>query len=219
MVYTLVGLFLGNFIRMYIRKTKGIENIPRDKPFISAANHAGFADDLIMPITILRYTNKKFHIFVNSRFYKNFFLRRFFYRYGCIPVNVSKDVLDEEARKATNKRAFDEAIQSLKKGEVFGVFPEGGRSPDGSLQKAKSGVAKVALTARVPVVPFGIKGSYEIMPKGAKFPKFRRADIVIGKPIYFDKYYGKEKDYKTLEEVTTIIMKEIAKLTGQEYNH
>lgn len=219
MVYTIGRFILGNFIRMYIHSIKGIENIPKGTPFITAANHASFADDLMLPSTILRYTNKKFHIFVNSRFYKNYFLSKFFYIYGCIPVDVKKDVGNENNRKQTNEAAFKEAITSLKMGGTFGIFPEGGRSEDGKLKKAKLGVARIALEARVPVLPFGIKGSYKIMPKGAKFPRFKRAEIIIGKPLYFDSFYGKEKDYKTLELVTRKIMKEIAKLTEQEYNY
>ena len=211
--------FLSIFIRMYLRNISGEENLPKGAPFIVAANHNGYADDLIMPTTIIRNIKKKFHIFVNSRFYKNFFLRKFLYHNNCIPVDASKDVTDEKKRREANEAAFKIAIDNLRKGEVFGIFPEGGRSEDGKLKKAKVGVARVALTAKVPVIPFGIKGSFDIMPKGAKFPRFKRADVIIGKPIYFDRFYGKEKDYNTLEEVTRIIMKEIAKLVDEEYNY
>jgi 1-acyl-sn-glycerol-3-phosphate acyltransferase len=75
----------------------------------------------------------------------------------------------------------------------------------------------VALKARVPIVPVGIIGSYDILPKGAKFPRFKRARLVIGKPIYLNKFYGKKADYKTLEKITEMVMKEIAKLICQKY--
>ncbi len=187
--------------------------------FVVAANHSSYLDDFFMPYIIFKHVNKKLHIFVNSRYYKIFFIKKFLDYHECIPVDVNKNVPDYKRRRITNENAFRDALMYLKKGDIFGIFPEGSRSINGKLKKAKTGVARVALEARVPVIPMGIKGSYEIIPKGAIFPRFKRADIIIGKPIYLDEYYGKEKDYKTLEEVVTLIMKKIAKLIDQEYNH
>ena len=73
------------------------------------------------------------------------------------------------------------------------------------------------MEAKVPVVPVGLIGTYDILPKGAKFPRLKKADIIIGEPLTFEKFCRKSKDYKTLETVTRIIMKEIAKLSGQKY--
>lgn len=218
MIYPFTKIFLGPIIKLYIRKIQGKNNLP-DSNFVAAANHASYVDDFIFPYTLMENTERKFYIFVNSRFYNNYFFKKFLDSYEFIPVDVAKDVKDEKKRKETNERAFEKALNFLSKGGNFFIFPEGARSSDGKLKKAKTGVARVALAAEVPVIPVGVKGSYEIMPKGAKFPGFKRADIIIGKPLYFDKYHGKEKDYKTLEEVTTMIMKEIAKLIHQEYNY
>ena len=213
MIHPLSRIFFGPLITLYVRKVYGVDNLPEGN-FVAAANHASYVDDFIFPYTLTTKANKKFHVFVNSRFYKNIFFKKFLDNYECIPVDVAKNVQDDKKRKATNERAFKLAFNYLKRGDIFLIFPEGGRSEDGKLKKAKTGVAKVALTARLPVIPVGIKGSYEIMPKGAKFPRFKKADIIIGKPLYFDRYYGKEKDYKVLEAVTDKIMKEIAKLIG-----
>jgi 1-acyl-sn-glycerol-3-phosphate acyltransferase len=220
MVHFFARNVLAVIVKVFIKSLKGKKNIPKDGPFIIASNHASFIDDFIVPLTILRKVNKKFHIFVNSRFYKYKLIKKFLDNYECIPVDVAKDVKDEKRRKKTNEEAFKKAINGLKKGLFFIIFPEGGRSNDGKLKKAKVGVARVALESKVKVLPVGIIGSYDIMPKGAKFPILgRKADIIIGKPMSFEKYYGKEKDYKSLREVTNSIMKEIARLTNQEYNH
>jgi 1-acyl-sn-glycerol-3-phosphate acyltransferase len=216
MIYPFTRLFLGPLITAFLKKTEGLENLP-NAPFIAAANHSSFIDDFVFPYTIAVKTDRKFHIFVNSRFYNNPFFKTFLNHYQCIPVDVGKDSKEENGRKEKNENAFLAAISILKKGNMFMIFPEGGRSHDGKLKRAKTGVARVALSARVPVVPIGIKGSYEIMPKGAKFPKFRKAQIIVGKPLFFDSFYGKEKDFKSLEMVTRKIMKEIGKLIDQEY--
>jgi len=208
---------LGLLIRAYTKKIAGRENIPKGAPFIAAVNHASFFDDILLGYVLGTMTNKKFHIFVNSRFYSSPVLRVFFNHFGSIRVDVGKDVADEKKRKETNRKAFELAISSIRKGENIGIFPEGGRSPDGKLRQAKTGVARLALLARVPVVPMGFIGTYGILPKGAAFPRFRRAEARIGKPISFEQHYGKENDFEVLEAITTKVMKEIAALTGQEY--
>jgi len=99
----------------------------------------------------------------------------------------------------------------------MGVYPEGTRTLTGKLQRAKTGVARLALAAKVPVLPIGLTNTFKILPKGKWIPRFGRADVNIGKLMYFDEYYGKENNKKTLRLVTTKIMKEIAKLCGQKY--
>ncbi len=218
MVYPVTRFTLGNIIKLCIGEIEGVHNL-RNEPLIMAANHSSYVDDLIIPYIIIVKMKREFTVFVNSRYYKNYFCRRFLSHYGGIPVDVSKDIKDEDRRQVTNEKAITEAVDSLRDGKIFLIFPEGERSPDGKIQRAKTGVARVALTARVPVIPVGIKGSYDILPKGAAFPKFRRADVVVGEPLTFNKYYGKEKNYAILEEVTTTIMREIAKQVGQEYHN
>jgi len=218
MVYLLERLFLGSMIRLYIRKIEGVHNL-LDRPLVVAANHSSYLDDLIVPYVIIVKMKKRFSVFVNSRYYKNYFFRKFLSHYGGVPVDVEKDVRDEEKRRRTNERAIGEAIEALSNGRVFLIFPEGGRSPDGRVREAKTGVARVALSARVPVVPVGIKGSYAILPKGAVFPRFKRADVIIGEPLSFDRYYGMEGDHAVLREVTTMIMREICRLVSQEYQN
>jgi 1-acyl-sn-glycerol-3-phosphate acyltransferase len=213
MVYPIGRFIVPPIVNLWCRKVIGLENVPKDKAFIIAANHSSYLDDFSVTPPVMRRINKKAHMYCNDRFYKNKFLAAFLKWAGCIPVSI------QTKNKEVNKRAFKTAIKYLKKGEPVGIFPEGGRTLDGNLRKAKTGIAKLALTSKIPVLPIGIIGSYDVFPKGAKFPKFKRFDIKIGKLIYFDKYYGKENNKKTLRLVTTKIMKEIAKLTKQKYKY
>jgi len=213
MVYPIAKRTLVQFVRLYIRKIKGINNIPIKRGMIIACNHSSFADDLLLPCTIIPHLNKKLHIYVNSMFFKNPILRNFLYWGGCIPVDVGRRKKSEK----TNIKAFKTAINFLKKDEIMGIFPEGHRSYDQKLREGKTGVAKLALSAQVPIIPVGIRGSSVILPKGAYCLRFKRCEVIIGKPMYFEKYYKQQNNKKVLKEVTHKIMQEISKLSNFPY--
>lgn len=219
MNFIFTRLLFGPLIRLYIRKIKNEENLPQNS-FIAVANHTSFADDFIFPYIVLRKRKSTpFTIFVNSRFYHNWFFKFILNHYGATPVHVKKNVDDDQERRKMNQKALGKAVNLLKNGGIFFLFPEGGRSTDGNLKKGKIGTARIALQAKVPIIPIGIKGSDNIWPRGKKLPRFKRADVVIGEPLYFSHYYGKEENEKILDEVTQKIMKKIGKLTGKEYHH
>ena len=194
MAYPIVRRILFPVVGLWIKEINGIDNIPKQGPFIIAANHTSYLDHYIMGCLIIPRLNKKLHFLAKKEHFDNF-LKKAWHTYGgAIPVD-------------------------RKKGGIIEIFPEGTRSYDGKLQKAYTGIARLALTAKVPVLPAGIIGSEKVMPKGALFPRFARCDVKIGKPITFEKYYGKKPNNRIFEEVTRSIMKEIAKLTNQQYNY
>ena len=131
----------------------------------------------------------------------NYFMRDFDHNES-IPVDSEKSWNHEK----TNKIALENASHFLKKGDIIGIFPEGSRSHNG------------ILLAGVNVLPIGIIGSNSILPRGAKFPRFKKCEVNIGKPINLRKYHGKKITKPLLEKITREIMHEIAKLIGQKYN-
>ena len=213
MVYPIGKLIVSKIAKLWIRKIDGLDNIPKDKPFIVAANHSSFLDDFSLVSMIVIHINKKVHMYCNDRFYKHKLLAAFLKWASCIPISI------QTGNKETNIKAFELAKDYLGKGESVGIFPEGGRSLNGELREAKTGIARLALETKIPVLPVGIIGSYDVFPKGAKFPKFKRFDIKFGELINLDEYFDKGEDRKVLKEVTTLIMKEIAKLTGKRYEY
>ena len=113
--------------------------------------------------------------------------------------------------------AVKAAIEALKMGRLVGVFPEGTRSPDGCLYRGRTGVARMALQARVPVIPVGIRGTFQAMPAGATMPRSSRVDISFGQPLRFDRYFDRAADRLVVRAVTDEVMREIAALSGQQY--
>src|SRR5439155_16981412 len=104
-----------------------------------------------------------------------------------------------------------------RQGNLVGIFPEGTRSPDGRLHRGKTGVARMALEARVPVIPVACVGTFEAWPYDRKFPRRGRTEIRFGKPLTFERHYDTPTDRFVLRSVTDEIMYEIMLLSGQEY--
>jgi 1-acyl-sn-glycerol-3-phosphate acyltransferase len=112
--------------------------------------------------------------------------------------------------------AFDGAIPVLKEGDIVAIYPEGTRSPDGRLYRGRTGAARLAIAAGVPIIPVGILGTEKVQPIGARLPKLfaGKVEIRFGKPIETE---GRPGDRHTLRQLTDELMAEIQKLTGQEY--
>ncbi len=199
-------------LKLWIGKVKGIENLPKNRAFIIAPNHCSYMEHFLIGSIVVPYIKKKIYILAKKEHFDDFTQRKwhgFWNKYvGQIPIDRSKG---EDALRL--------AADCLKKGKVLIVYPEGTRSLNGKLQKGKTGTARLALDAKVPVLPVGLKGTFEILPKGKYIPRFKRATINIGKPMHFDKHYNKKITRRLLREITNRIMKEIASLCNQEYKY
>lgn len=208
MVYFFAKRTLVPFFGLWVKQVNGIKNIPRKGPLIIAANHSSYMDHLCLSSVIIPLLDKKLHFLAKKEHFASIFQRLWHNYVGAIPLD----------RKSGGKEALKSAVKYLAHDKAIGIYPEGTRTLTGKLQKAKTGVARLALISKAPVVPVGIIGTFEILPKGTYIPKFKRAVINFGKPIYFTKYYNKKINKRMLREVTNRIMKEIARLCKQEYN-
>jgi 1-acyl-sn-glycerol-3-phosphate acyltransferase len=102
-------------------------------------------------------------------------------------------------------------------GSLLGIYPEGTRSPNGIMYRGKTGVARMALEAKVPVIPVAMINTYEIQPPGQLLPRLYRVGVRIGAPLDFSRYEGLEDDRFVLRSVTDEIMYALMELSGQEY--
>ena len=214
MAYPIGRMIVPAIYRPWIRKVEGLENIPGDMPFIIAANHSSYFDAFLLPTIIVQKIDRRMHAWINAYYWKNPITKFFLDLWGGIPMHVAK----EENAKEKNKASFKLTINYLKNNEPVMIFPEGTRN-NGKLKKAYNGIARLALAAKVPVLPCGIIGANKVLPKGKMLPRFARCEVKIGKPIYFKKYYNKKINNKALESTTREIMEQIGKLIGQKYNY
>lgn len=215
MVHDILRLLIPPIYRIWLKKIEGLDNIPKNGQFIIAANHSSYYDVILPHILILPKINKKIHALVNSEYWNYPVCRQFLNVGECIPVFVEK----KNHSKEKNRQSLDKALAYLLKKEPVLIFPEGTRSYDGKIGRGRTGIARLALKAKVPVLPFGIIGANKVMPRGKTLPRLARCSIKIGRPLHFGKYHNKKINKKMLREVTTKIMREIAALIGQKYNH
>src|SRR5439155_3315538 len=170
-------VFLGPILRLRYRpKAIGLENIPKG-PAIIAANHQSFLDDVLLPLVV---PHRKVVFLGKEEYFRKWYLRWFFKGAGVIPVR--------REQSSASQAALDAGVGALREGKLIGIFPEGTRSPDGRLYRGKTGVARMALEAGVPVIPVAIVGTFEAMPYDQKLPKAGRVEIRFGKPLAFERH-------------------------------
>lgn len=210
LLYTIGKLTVGNGMRLGWRpKVEGLENVPPTGGVILAGNHLSVADELFLGAVVPRHIAfwAKAEYFVGTGFRGR--VSRFVMEgLGAIRVERSG------GRAALS--AFDAAIPVLRAGDVVAVYPEGTRSPDGRLYRGRTGVARLATAAQVPIVPVGMIGTERVQPIGARLPRLGTGEVVIrfGKPLDFT---GQPADRSALRRMTDEVMTEIQRLTGQEY--
>ena len=212
MFYWVVKAVLAPILRLLFRPwAEGTEYVPRTGPAVLASNHLSFSDHFFAPLPLPR----KVVFLAKSEYFtgrgiKGLFSKAFFSGVGQIPVDRSGGEASE--------RALATGLRVLASGQLLGIYPEGTRTPDGRLFRGKTGVARLALEARVPVIPCAMIGGFEFQPPGRITPQFKiRPGVRFGKPLDFSRYYGMQNDKLVLRAVTDEIIYEIMRLSGQEY--
>ena len=191
-------------------RVEGLENIPKSGGAIIAGNHLSVADELFLGSVVPRHIAfwAKSDYFVGKGI-KGMLTRSLMHGLGAIRV--------ERAGGRAALTAFDGAIPVLKAGDMVAIYPEGTRSPDGRLYRGRTGAARLALAAGVPIIPVGTLGTEKVQPIGQPYPwpvGWGKVTVKFGKPIDTT---GMSDDRATLRELTDRLMAEIQKLTGQEY--
>jgi 1-acyl-sn-glycerol-3-phosphate acyltransferase len=205
--YVLVGPWLRVLFRPWV---EGLENVPDKGPAILASNHLSFSDSFFLPLVVPRHISfmAKSDYFT-GRGVKGWFTKAFFAGVGQVPVDRSGGRASEAALLT--------GLRILGEGHLFGIYPEGTRSPNGTLYRGKTGLARMAMEAEAPVIPVAMINTYEIQPPGIIRPRLRRVGVRIGAPLDFSRYEGLSNDRFVLRSITDEVMYELMTLSGQEY--
>lgn len=209
--FILKNFLLGPLLRVLFRPwVRGMENIPSTGAAILASNHLSFSDSIFLPLQ----TRRPVVFLAKSEYFtgrglKGALTRWFFKSTGQLPI-------DRSGGKAS-EASLNTGLGVLEQGSLLGIYPEGTRSPDGRLYRGRTGIARMVLEAKVPVIPVAMIDTEKVQPIGQALPRIRRIGIVVGEPLDFSRFDGMEGDRIVLRAVTDEIMYELRKLSGQEY--
>lgn len=194
--------------RLWTFDLQGFDRLPAEGPAILCPNHVSFLDSAFLMLQVPRNIS-----FVGKAEYMDSWKTKYLFPLmGMIPI--------DRGGGDKSQAALDTAEAVLRRGELFGIFPEGTRSRDGILHKGRTGAARLALKIGCPMFPVGIIGTREIQPPDAKVPKLRgQCTIKIGRPINVERYRSRGDDHMVLRQVTDELMFEIRDLTGQDYRN
>lgn len=191
------------------QQVEGAHHVPRSGPAILAANHLALIDPLFIGVACprpVRFIAKQ-ELFDESTLVKKTVARA---------LRALGPLAVDRRPGQSAQEAMDNSLDVLESGEVFGIFPEGTRSPDGRLHKGQTGLAWLALTTDAPVVPVALAGTERILPPGRKVPSFNRVGVRFGEPVDLSPWKGQAHKARPRREATDAIMAAIAKLSGQE---
>lgn len=212
MTYFFLKTFvLGPLLRVLFRPwIRGVENVPSSGAAILASNHLSFSDSIFLPLMLRRpVTFLAKSEYFTGKGLKGALSRWFFTATGQLPI-------DRSGGKAS-EASLNTGLEVLAGDNLLGIYPEGTRSPDGKLYRGRTGIARMVLEAKVPVIPVAMIDTEKVQPIGQKMPKIRRVGIAIGTPLDFSRFEGMEGDRIVLRAVTDEIMYELQKLSGQVY--
>ena len=191
---------------LYRVRVEGLEHVPDSGAAILAGNHLAVCDSFFLPLVVRR----RITFVAKAEYFEDPKTAWFFRSVGQIPV--------KRGGGPASLRALEAAKEVLDAGGLFGIYPEGTRSPDGRLYKGHTGVARLALQCKVPVLAVACIGTRETQPIGRAIPRFfMPVTVRFSKPLDFSRYYERAEDPLVLRQITDEIMFELQALSGQEY--
>jgi 1-acyl-sn-glycerol-3-phosphate acyltransferase len=205
--YWALKVVLTPILRFFFRvRVEGAERIPSEGAAILASNHVSFSDSIFLPLVLRR----RITFVAKAEYFDDPKTAWFFRAVGQIPIR-------REGGSAS-AGALAAATDVLRAGDLFGIYPEGTRSPDGRLYKGKTGIARLAIANGVPIIPVAMVGTADAQPIGQVMPNvFMPITIRVGRPIDVSRHADRIEDPKVLRRITDEVMYELRELSGQEY--
>ncbi len=157
---------------LFALEVKGVEHIP-PPPYIITPNHASNIDGFVIAIGVPIKSFMILYFLGFQKYFSNWFTSRFAKLGHVVPIDPETYL----------RRALQISGYVLNKNKSLCLFPEGGRTYDGNLLPFKKGVGILSKELDVPLVPTFIEGTYEVLPRGALWPKFRKIKVTFGRPI------------------------------------
>ena len=211
MKYRVSRAVAGPFLRVLWRpQITGGEHIPPAGGAILASNHLSLVDSIFLPLLLSRPVT----FAAKSEYFTGTSPGQ---RFAGAYMRATKQLSVERAGTRSAQETLQAALDLLKAGDLFGIYPEGTRSPDGRLYRGRTGVGWLALASGLPVIPVAMVGTDRVLPPGHSIPSLRRVGVRVGKPLTFEGYQDMRPAARARRSVTDEVMEAIRALSGQEY--
>ena len=176
---SLAALVLRGWLRTYHRlQVRGRENLPADKSFILVANHTSHLDTLCLLAALpLRKLHRAFPAAAADYFFESV------PRIWVAAVVVNALPFGRQTHIKQSLMLCQHLLENP--GNVLIIFPEGTRSPTGSVGKFKPGIGALIAGREVPVLPCYLNGAFKAWPKGRILPRPAKLQLTIGKTRSF----------------------------------
>jgi 1-acyl-sn-glycerol-3-phosphate acyltransferase len=211
--YHLSRLIAGPLLRgLWRPRVVGAEHIPDAGGAILASNHLSVMDSVFLPLMLKRPVT----FAAKSEYFTS---KRPGLRLMGLYLRATGQLSVDRAGARAAQEMLEKALVLLRDGELFGIYPEGTRSPDGRLYRARPGVGWLAVNSGLPVIPVAMIGTDRVLPPARVIPRLGRVEIRIGKPMTFGDLAGtgREAPGKVRRAIADEVVQAIQELSGQEY--
>jgi 1-acyl-sn-glycerol-3-phosphate acyltransferase len=209
--YRMSRVLAGPFLHVLWRpEITGSEHIPASGGAILASNHLSIVDSIFLPLMVDRPVT---------------FAAKSEYFTGTRPIDritgaylrATKQLSVDRAQARAGQDMLEAALGLLRGGALFGIYPEGTRSPDGRLYRGRTGIGWLAANSGLPVIPVAMSGTDRVLPPGQKVPRVAKIRISVGEPLTFESYRDLPSPARQRRAITDEVMQRIRALSGQEY--
>ena len=211
MQYQVSRVLAGPILHLLWRpEVTGLEHIPASGGAILASNHLSIVDSIFLPLMISRPVTfaAKSEYFTGTRLVD---------RITGTYLRATKQLSVDRAGARAAQDMLESALGLMQGGALFGIYPEGTRSPDGRLYRGRTGIGWLALSSGLPVIPVAMIGTDRVLPPGSKIPRVSRIKVKIGSPLTFEAQIARGTGARQRRAVTDEVMQSIKALSGQEY--
>jgi len=201
----------GPFLKLLGRpRITGTERVPATGGAILASNHLSIVDSIYLPLMLDRPVT----FAAKSEYFTG---TRLIHRFTGAYLRATNQLPTDRTGPRAAQDMLQAAMGRLQSGELFGIYPEGTRSPDGRLYRGRIGVGWLVVNSGVPVIPVAMKGTDHVLPPGRRIPRPGRIEIIIGEPLKLPPEVFDGPGAKVRRFITDEVMRAIQDLSGQEY--
>ncbi|HUK57200.1 MAG TPA: lysophospholipid acyltransferase family protein [Nitrospiria bacterium] len=202
MLYAIAHAVVKILGRFLVRlRVVGAEHIPPTGPVLFAPNHVSYLDIPLLGAMI----DRPLHFMGKASLFRGRWVGRLYRRLNGFPIGKGH----------RSRVGLMEAVRRLKQGHCVVMYPEGGRSVSGRLQKPMPGIGMIVALSGAKVVPVYVTGTDKVLPVGSWMIRIHPVTVFIGKPLDFTEQVQNGTGKELYLQISRTVMEQIVKLEAR----